>query len=223
MRAVMFVILVLSTLSVRAGEYIAVNASGWVEAVPDTLTSTAMVRATGTDVTDLQGKVDATTQKIVTAARELGVDKSDIDTARVSVRPEYQWRDGQRIYRGQTVERSITITLRELDIYGALIAALSRYDIDDLGQPVLSHSEIEELKLKALDHALQRGFDKAKRIARGIDARLGDVIRVEEQGTSLPPPMTRMLAAEAHAGGAPEIQFGKQRITASVTMRFAIN
>lgn len=223
MRAVLFVILMLSALGARAGEYIAVNAGGWVEAVPDTLTSTAMIRATGSDVTALQARVDATTQQVVKAALELGVDKSDIDTARVSLRPEYQWRDGQRVYQGQTVERAITVTLRELGNYGALIAALSRYDVDDLGQPVLSHSKLEELQLRALDNALQRGFEKAARIARGIDVGLGDVIRVEEQGVSQSPPMPRMLAAEAHAGGVPEIQFGKQRISASVTMRFAIN
>ena len=95
--------------------------------------------------------------------------------------------------------------------------------MDDLGQPRLSHSQLNDLELKALDNALQRGIEKARHIARGIDATLGEVIRVEELGSSLPPPMPRMLASESQVTGAPEIQFGKQRINASVSMRFAID
>ena len=222
----LFVALTLATLALpgRADEFIAVYAEGWIDAVPDTITLSVGAESTGTDVEALQRRVDKTARLVVEAASDAGVESEDVDTSQLSVRPEYQWRDGKRNYLGQTVRREMTIVLREIDRYGALMQALSRLDLRDLRQPQLSHSNLEELKLRAIDRALANGANKARRIASGIDATLGRVLQVEEQGAA-PVPQPRMMAAEvADAGmGAPEIQFGTQRIRASVTMRFAIN
>ena len=223
----LILVLALATLALpgRADEFIAVYAEGWVDAVPDTLTLGVSAEATGTDVEALQRSVDKTARLVVEAASELGVEPKDVDTSQLSVRPEFQWRDGQRHYLGQTVRRDMTIVLRETDRYGTLMQSLSRLDLQELRQPRLSHSNLEALKLKALDQALANGFAKARRIAGGIDAELGRVLQVEEQGAAPLPQPRRMMAAEvADAGvGAPEIQFGTQRISTSVTMRFAID
>jgi uncharacterized protein YggE len=225
MRLILLLVLATLALPGRADEFIAVYAEGWIDAVPDTITLSVSAEATGTDVEALQRSVDKTARLVVEAAREQGVEPEDIDTAQLSVRPEYQWRDGQRSYLGQTVRREMAIVLRKIDRFGALMQALSRLDLQELHQPRLSHSNLEELKLRALEQALINGFNKARRIASGIDARLGRVLQVEEQGAAVPQPQPRMMAAEIAdaAGSAPEIQFGKQRITAVVTMRFAIN
>jgi hypothetical protein len=223
MRTLVLLSLMLLSLAGRAEDYIAVNASGWVEAVPDRLDLSVSVRATGKDVEALQREVDATTRQLAAAALELGIAEEDIDTARLSVRPDYEWRDGERRYRGQTVQREVGLTLRALDRYGELVAALSRFDIDTLGPPRLGHSNLDALRLEAMDRALEQGFAKARRIASGIGAELGEVLRVEEQGAAPPSPMPRVAAAESMNTGAPDVQFGKQRITAAVSMRFAIN
>ena len=223
MRILILTALIILSMPGRCEEYIAIHASGWVEAVPDMLTLGLSARATGKDVTALQRRVDATVQQVVESAQEAGVAAEDIDSSRLSVRPEYRWREGQRSYLGQTVQRDIVLILRQLDRYGALIQSLSRYDLAELRAPQLGHSNLEELELQALERALKNGLAKARRVAAGIDAELGEVIRVEEQGVSQPPPMPRMMAAEGAGGGAPEVQFGKQRISAAVTMHFAID
>ena len=187
------------------------------------LTLGLSARATGKDVPELQRRVDAAVRQVVESARENGVADEDIDSSRLSVRPEYEWRDGQRSYLGQTVQRDIMLVLRQLDKYGVLIQSLSRYDLEELRAPQLGHSDLEELEIKALEQALANGLVKARRVAAAIDAELGEVIQVEEQGAGGPPPVPRMMSAEAAVGGAPQIQFGKQRISATVTMRFAIS
>jgi uncharacterized protein YggE len=194
-----------------------------VEAVPDMLTLSLSAQATGKDVSELQSRVDATVRQVVESARENGVADEDIDSSRLSVRPEYRWRDGQRSYLGQTVQREIMLVLRRLDKYGALVQSLSRYDLQELRAPGLGHSKLEELEIRALEQALANGLAKARRVAAAIDAELGEVIQVEEQGAGGSPPTPRMMSAEAAVGGAPQIQFGKQRISATVTMRFAID
>lgn len=224
MRVILLLVLTLSVSIACATDapprYIAVNASGWVEALPDMLTLDVSVRATGKDVTELQGQVERTTRQVVSAARELGVEEGDIDSSSISIQPEYDWQNNRRIYRGQAVQRTISVTLRNLERYGELVAAMSRYPLHSVGQPRLGHADLEALQLAALDNALARGRVKAERIARGVGAELGDVVQVEEHGSAVPAPATRVMAAEAAMS--PEIDFGKRRITASVSMRFGL-
>ena len=203
--------------------YIAVNAEGWVEVEPDMLTLDVGIRQVGKDVTALQGQVDQLTRQVVTAARELGVGEGDIDSARINIQPDYEWKANTRIYRGQSVQRTVSITLRDTSRYGELVAAVSRHDVESMGQPRLTHSNFEALRLEALDRALERGRVRAERIARGIGAKLGPVIRVEELDGARPVPVQRMAMMEQVGGASPEIDFGKQRIPASVSMRFAID
>lgn len=221
-----FLIALLLTCSALAtadqSHYIAVSAEGWVEAEPDMLTLDVEVRRTGKDVAALQQQVDQLTRQVVAAARELGVEDGDIDSARISIQPEYDWQSSARIYLGQSVQRTTSITLRDTARYGELVAAVSRHDIHGLGQPRLGHSKLDELRLVALDRALARGRDRAERIAQGIGAKLGPVIRVEEQGGAGPAPMARMAMMEQGSSGSPQIDFGKQRIATSLAMRFAI-
>jgi uncharacterized protein YggE len=224
MRFFLIVALIFSHTAVAAEEtpYIAVNANGWVEAVPDMLSLTVSVRETGKDVAAMQQKVDQTTQQLVTAARELGVEQDDIDSSRINIQPEYDWKASARVYRGQSVHRTISITMRDTSRYGELVMALSRYDLHNMGPPRLGHSNIEELRLTAMDRALVQGQIKAERIAKGIDARLGPVIRVEEHGGATPMPVQRMAMMENASQASVNIDFGKQRIAVSVAMRFAI-
>jgi uncharacterized protein YggE len=224
MRYLLLIFLLLGSATASAEEppYIAVNASGWVEAVPDMLTVVATVRATGRDVAALQREVDQTTGQVVAAARELGIEEGDIDSSRINIQPEYDWKASTRIYRGQSVQRTISMTLRDTGRYGDLVMALSRYDLHSMSQPRLEHSAIDELRLEAMDRALAQGRVKAERIAKGIGAELGSVIRVEEHGGPTPMPVQRMAMMEDASHSAPTIDFGKQRIAVSVAMRFAI-
>jgi uncharacterized protein YggE len=223
MRLVVFLLLSVFALGGHADEYISVHADGWIDAIPDTLTLRASAEASGKDVEALQRSADRTASLVTEAAVELGVATDDIDTSRLSVRPDFQWREGQRIYLGQTVRREMVIVLRDTDRYGVLIQALSRFDLHDLSQPQLSHSDLDSLKLEAMEKALENGFRKARRIADSIGVKLGAVLRVEEQGAFHPSPGPRMMAAEAVSADAPNVQFGPQRISASVVMRFAID
>ncbi len=224
MRFLLLVMLACTALAAQAeseGRHILVGGSGWVEAAPDMLSLSLSLQATGQDVEKLQKGVEKIAQQVLAAARDNGVAADDVDSSRASLRPEFEWRDGQRIYRGQTVQRDIMLTLRDLDRYGSLLMALSRLDIHSLGQPQAGHSQLATLQLEAIDAALANAAAKAARMAATLEVELGAVISAEEQLDSRPVvPGARMMAMES--AGAPEIQFGKQRISASVVVSYAI-
>jgi uncharacterized protein YggE len=227
MRLVLILLFTLLSHSLWADEhssYIAVNADGWTEAVPDTLMLTVTASAAGTDLTKISSQVDKVSQQVVEAAREFGVAEDDIDSSRMNMRPEYEWHNQSRRYLGDVVSRDISLTIRDLDRYGELMQTLTLLDLQAISPPRFGFSTIESLQLAALKDALQKARRKAASIAGTIGAELGSVLRVQEQGF-VGRPEPRMLAAEAmsvSAAAAPEFQFGKQRITASVEVRYGI-
>lgn len=202
---------------------IAVSANGWVDAVPDTLTLTVTARATGEDVSALQAEVDKTTQAVVAAAREAGVERDEIDSSQLTVKPEFEWQDRTRVYLGQSVQRDTVFTLREIENYGALVQALTALDLHQISPPVLSHSNREALQLEAIDQAVQRATGRARQVARSIDEDLGEVIGVDVHGGMEAAPVAFAMAEASSQRAAPVVQFGKRRISASVSMRFAID
>jgi uncharacterized protein YggE len=203
---------------------IAVQAEGYVEAVPDTLVLTVSLRKLGDSLESLQTDVDALTSRIVKLALAQGVAAEDIDSSRLSSAPEYEWRNKQRKLIGIAVQRDVQIKLRELDNYAELVRLLSEQPLHRLSPPQLSHSNIDELQLNALRVALARGKAKAAVIADEIGATLGPVLLVEELYAGSPAPQQRMMMAEAamDSSGSPSFSFAKRRINAQVQIRYAL-
>lgn len=227
MRLLLLCLILLTPLPLHADTpppYVSVSAQGWVEAIPDTLVVTVVLRAAGKELDSLRDSVDKSTRQIVAVAREYGIKDDDIDSSRLSVRPEYEWNKGSRNYLGEVVQRDVVMKLRELDRFGQLLRELTRLDVQEIRPPQLQHSKLRELRLAALEVALDNGRDKAQRIARHLGVKLGKVIRVEES-SNVTVPQPRMMAAEAMRSdaGAPEVLFGKQKIHAGVQLRFQID
>lgn len=208
-----------------ASRSIRVQAQGYVEAVPDTLTLTLSVKQTAESLAEASEKVDVMVSRVTDIARKAAVAEDDIDSTRLTAFPEYQWSKQERHYLGETVQRTVVLKIRRLDRYGELLGQLSELKLHSISRPLLSHSNIDELRLQALKRALERGRIKAEVIADEIDEDLGDVISVQEAPMNQPQP--RMMMAEAahtaDSRASPVFNFAKTRIDASVTMEFSID
>jgi len=228
MRLFIFLLAVLAGSAVAHADnqrFIEVEAAGWIEAVPDELLLSVSVQYTGQDAAEVSARAEKTSAQIVAVARKFGIADDDIDSSRLSQRPEYEWRSNSRHYLGETVQRDIQLKVRNLDGYGRLIQQLTKLDLHQIRPPSLGHSKLEELQLAALENALVRGKRKAQTIANQVAGKLGPVIHVQELGSRNVGPRPRMMAAEAmssDAGGAPVFSFGKQRINAQVLVRYGL-
>ena len=227
MRAVLFLLLLLvgSTVTAETGDrFITVQAEGYVEAIPDTLQLTVSVKQTGAELSQVRPQVDALTSRVVKIALSHGVAEDDIDSSRLRVWPEYEWRNNQRHYLGDSVQRDIVLRVRDLEQYSGLVKQLTGLPLHQLHPPQASHSKLEDLRLQALRAALVQGRLKASAIAEGIDAELGPVIYVEESPARSPAPQRMMMAeaASSEAGGESAFNLAKQRISAQVEIRYSL-
>jgi uncharacterized protein YggE len=203
---------------------ITVQAQGFVEAVPDTLLLRLSVKRTADSLQEARAATDAIVAQVVSTALQNGVKEQDIDSSQLSSWPEYQWRQEERHYMGETVQREISLKVRELDSYGSLLGQLSELPLDRIQRPQLSHGNVESLRLQALRAALALGRIKAQVIAVEIDAGLGPVLRVRELSDATRP-APRMMMAEAvsaDGGNQPVFNLASQRINARVEMVFSV-
>ncbi|MCZ6828315.1 MAG: SIMPL domain-containing protein, partial [Gammaproteobacteria bacterium] len=199
---------------------ITIVAEGYVEAVPDTLSFPITIKHTKPSLSQARAATDLVVKDAIEQARSLGIAEDDIDSSSMQAFPEYEWRQQQRHYLGESVVRTVVFTLRDLEQYPALAQRLSKLPLQQIGSPQLSHSNISELRLDALRAALGQGKVKAAAIAAEIDAELGKVISVSEISRNRPQP--RLLMAEAADADTAGYNYGKRRISASVEMRFGL-
>jgi uncharacterized protein YggE len=228
MRKLTFIILlVLSPMLLAQNQVpsITIVADGYVEAVPDTLSFSITIKQTKDSLSEARAAADVVVKDAIKQARALGIAKDDIDSSRMQAFPEYEWRQQQRHYLGESVVRTVEFKLHDLEKYSPLAQKLSKLSLQQIGNPQLSHSDITALRLQALRVALAAGKVKAAAIADEIDAELGKVISVSEVSQNRPQPQMRMAMAEsasADSGGGGGYNYGKRRISASVEMRFAL-
>jgi uncharacterized protein YggE len=227
MRKFLFLSLLLAGVAVSvqaADRFITVQAEGYVEAIPDTLQLTVSVKKTGSDLSKVRREADALSSKVTKLALSNGVATDDIDSSRMRVWPEYEWRKNERHYLGDSVQRDIVLKVRDLEQYSPLVRELTHLPLHQLQQPQLSFSNVDYLRLQALRAALVNGRLKAMAIAEGVDASLGPVISVEERSSRSPAPQRMMAeAVSMDAGSQPSFSFAKQRISAQVEIRYSLD
>ncbi len=210
-----------------------VNAADYVEAVPDEMLLSVVVKATRPTHADARKVVDDITNDVIAAALKNGVKKDELDSSQLSAYRESRWDDRQRrqVFVGNAVQRGINLTLRDIDDYARLLAALSELDLHSISQPQLQFSNLDELRDQALRKALDKARERAELIAAQSGVKIGRVHSVQDQTpTHIPRSYMesgRMMSMAAADAAAPSheaaVNFGKQRISASVGMSFEID
>jgi len=206
--------------------FLEVSGSGFVEAVPDTLGLVITIEQTSPTAAEATAAVDRRTRELVKTLRDLKIDERDIDSSSIAVQPRYDWRNNQRVYEGETVRRAVRVMLRDTARYGQLISTVVKQAPDAISPPSLTHSNIDVLGDEALANAIARATERARAMAAASGVKLGKVLRVRESSGGSAPEMMYVqarMSADAMSAAPVEVDFGKQRISAEVQLRFAID
>jgi uncharacterized protein YggE len=165
-----------------------------------------------------------TMNAILKAVLAQGVARRDIRTALVSLNPtmDYSGSNGPRI-TGYQVQNGVAVTLRDLAKAGELIdAALGA------GASTLDSLEFRlEDATAATDEARKAAMDDARArattIARAADAKLGDVLAVNEGApNSGPVPFPAMRMALKAEDASTPVESGSQEISVALMVTFAL-
>jgi uncharacterized protein YggE len=163
---------------------------------------------------------------VQSALKGAGISGNALRTTGFAVSPEFDWNDGRSTLRGYVVRNQVEVRVDNLDRLSDVLDAVTapRNVAISVQGPRFALKDEREARNDALRAAVEDALSRAAAIAAGAKRSVGPVVRIDDQGGGMPPPMPialRMGAAQAEAStpitpGEIEVQ---ARVTVTVEIR----
>ena len=234
MRIFIFVLIILFTQFGYSADSVnldtvTVQGQGFVDVEPDIVDVSFHLYASKKTLPEAKKAVDELYAQALTVIKQFDIQKKDIKLTFINSRPDYEWVNRKRIYKGHKVSRSLKITVRNIDSYPELLEALVNVGISEINRVSARISDNDQFKRLALKKAVAAANDKAKFLANEFGRQLDKVLVINETGVHIPRPIFQHRAkretatlSSAGADNPPAANFGTQRISASVNAIFAL-
>lgn len=223
---------VLGTASstVSGTDSVEVYGQGKVSINPDVAYVTLGYQNTNADPQKAQDDSAAQMDKIIAAVKNSGVLDADIQTSQYYVSPNYD--SNNRTVKSYIVMDTINITIRDLKKSGSIIKAA--YDSGANLFYGISFDLInrQDSYLQALDLAMSRAEEKAKKLAADSGRTIGSVVSIQEAQDSSSPysypysQYSNFVTSQAPSlstSGSGSLFPGQIDITAIVTVTYKLN
>ena len=203
--------------------YITISATGTTTVVPDAVRINAPVSVLGSSSKSALSAASAAASAVRAALVANKVGTKDIATQSVTVYPEYSYpANATPVLSGYRASQSFDITVRAASTAGAVVDAIveaggDNLQVNGVSPFVLDNNAATE---KARTYAVGRAKAKAASYAKLLGIKLGRVIYLDETST---PSSYPIYSATAKADStATVIDLGEQKVSVSVTVRWAI-
>lgn len=181
---------------------IVMKGAGEATGVPDQLSFKLSVKIEDTDVSVALNRANARMRAVFAALAEAGVERKDVQTTGLSIRPVYDYSDhAPPVIRGYAVSEDAGVLVRSLGDAGAAIAAAvdAGGNAERLHGLSLKIGDEDALMREARENAVVEATAKARQYAEATGQELGDVISIKEVSTRGSGPV-RSFAARDLAG-----------------------
>jgi uncharacterized protein len=199
--------------------HVTVVGSGHVQGVPDTLTANVGIEFTAPDVTAAMNQTNDRQQAVIEAVTGAGIDRKDISTADVTLRPQYSTPvpNGTATITGYRATNEIEVKIHPPDAASRILALIvsTGGDATRINSVSYSISDDSQLVKDARARAFQDAKNRADQYAQLSGLRLGKVLSISEAAGSTPtegaPPSPRAMPS------AVPLEPGQQTVSFSVT------
>lgn len=206
--------------------HIIISGRGFVERMPDYAEIDLSVYKTTDTLKSSKDYVDKITQQVLDCALVLGVNFKDIKASKIHAQPNYQWAKDEQKYLGEKVSRSVTLVLRDLDQYSALVQALIDAGVTELDSVQLMFNDRNAIAREAMKIAIDDARKKAEVIALQFGVGVGEVYKVSEKaiddGGYYRSERYTMVADMARPGKSAALKINKQRLSESIFVVFLL-
>ncbi len=160
--------------------HIYVEGSAEVEVEPDTMTFSLSIQKVDLDLAKAKADVDARSRLLIEACKKFGIKTEDIATTALNIRPEYEYRENQRVLTGNNVSRQVDIKLRDLKKYPDMMKALVDAKISETINTNLTVADLKTVAEKAQTAAMNDARARAERLAKTQGKAVGDAWSISE-------------------------------------------
>jgi uncharacterized protein YggE len=193
-----------------------------VEAIPTTQTQVALgVEVQGKTAAEVQQEAARRSSAVVALLRSRQVQK--LETTGITLSPSYTYENNQQRLIGYIATNTVSFRLNTQSAGTLLDDAVQAGATRIQGVSfVAADSAIEQAQKQALKKATQDAQAQADAVFSALNLKRGEILNIQVNGASPPPPMYRQLAASrvAAADATTPVVGGEQQIEASVTLQF---
>lgn len=178
--------------------HVSVTGEGTVHVVPDMAVVRFGIVTQDPDPEAARARNAAASREAMNVVRQLGVPERKLRLEELRLQPAREYnRETQRWEEiGFEVSRMLVVELEELDRLPELIARVVQGGANRLNQVSYDLQDRDTARRDALREALLNARSKAELMAETLDAGLGKVMQINEQGVVIPVPMPIQMESD---------------------------
>ena len=202
---------------------IAVSGQATIKAVPDTVSLTLGVQTEAPTAGDAMDLCSAAMAKVMNAIVQMGVPRINIQTANISLYPQYQYDDkgGNPRIIGYQASNTVSVKWNQMDRVGDLIDAAVRAGANNIWGIGFSVSDPRPLYLQAVAEAVRDAKTKADVLANAAGIKVGAVKNMSLD-TYFSGPIIMNEKSRMDAGMAVPIEPGTVEMQVTVRVEYGI-
>ena len=222
--------LAFSSLNPSTSDTVTVNGMSTIKATPDKVGVYFSAENTASTSEAARDKIAEIVSDLENSLIAKGFTKEEIQTYGYAINPEYDWINGQQVFKGYKASQSVKVELpsnRFDDIGEVIDAGVDAGALISYVSFELSQTKQNEYKAEALKQASEDARIKAESVAEGLNKKVGKLVSVSVDNFNYYPwdiyrsTTGTMDAAEAKQATT-NIQPGNQDVSASVSAVFKI-
>ena len=228
MKKVILILVFLFTVMIQGQDsklipQITVSGEGKIKITPDKAVLNFGVENSGKDAADVKKANDEVVDKVLRFIKKFGIPSSDFQTTQLSLNRSYDY--DKKKYNFQS-SQSITIILKDLTRYDALMMGLMDNGINTVTNIIFESSKIEEHKSEARKLAISDAKHRAEDYVSVLGQKIGKAILINDVSTQnyYPQPMYKSMALAADAPSEKQtIAIGEIEVSANVNVSFLLD
>ncbi len=200
---------------------IRVTGEGIVTVQPNIAQVTLGASTEAMDVTQAQNNNSIIIASIKVALKELGVPEQLIQTVDYSISPQYDYKEGEQIFRGYKVQHLLRVTIEHIENTGRVIDTAVSNGANIVSEIQFITKDTDQLVQQTLSLAVINSFQKAEAIAGTLGVNLIKTpIQVIENTNLQDGPLPFQATAFAKSEAATPIQPGTIEFKSYITAEY---
>jgi hypothetical protein len=163
---------------------ITVTGEADVRVVPDEVVLTLGVETDDLDLAAAKAQNDERMSRVIGAARDAGLPDNLIRTDYLGIEPRYDYDGRQRIFLGYWVQKSVSLTLRDIDAFEDLLSAVLEAGANYVHGIQFRTTELRSHRDRARSLALEAAREKAEMMARELGHTVAGTVLIREDRSS---------------------------------------
>lgn len=206
------------------GTVLDVSATGTSTRVPDLAVIQAGVVTQAATAAEAMQQNNAQMARVVAALRKAGIADRDVQTARISLSPQYRYADNKPpVITGYQASNQVSVRFREVAKSGAILDTLVTVGANDIQGPNLTLDKPEGALDEARVDAVKKARARAELYAAAAGLNVDRILTISENGALPPVPVPMMMrAAKAEVADSLQVLAGERELNVTVSVRFLL-